>query len=94
MSTVDVNYVTQNNSYVQLATLRVFQPLLRDLRQTSTERYVKPAVVRDFFVVRRCNCHWHCMIKTGLGSVRNHVAFFFRASNNYTINCNMPKGEI
>ena len=25
-----------------------FQPLLRDLRQTSTERFMKPAVVRDF----------------------------------------------
>ena len=47
--TVDVNDETQNNSYVQLlATLCVFQPLLRNLRQTSTKRFVKQAVVRDF----------------------------------------------
>ena len=37
MWTFDVNYVTQNNSYVQLlATLRELLPLLRNLRQTST----------------------------------------------------------
>ena len=40
--------VTHNNSYVQLfAPLRVFLPLLCDLCQTFTERFVKPAVVRD-----------------------------------------------
>ena len=45
----DINNVTQNNSYIQLlATLCMFQPLLRDLRQTSTERFMKPAVVHDF----------------------------------------------
>ena len=44
-----INYVTQNNSYVQLlTTLCVFQSLFRGLRQTSTERFVKPAVVRYF----------------------------------------------
>ena len=49
MWTFDVNYVTHNNSYVQLlVTLCVFQPLLRDLRQTFTKSFVKPAVVRDF----------------------------------------------
>ena len=49
MRTFDVDYVTQNNSYVQLlASLCVVLPLLRELRQTSTERPVKPAVVRDF----------------------------------------------
>ena len=48
--TFDVNYITWNNSYVQvLATLCVFQPLLRDLRQASNERFMKLAVVRDFF---------------------------------------------
>ena len=46
MWTVDINYVTQNNGYVQmLATLRVFLPLLRDLREMSIERFVKPAVI-------------------------------------------------
>ena len=46
---IDLNYITQTNSYVQLlATLCLFYPLLRDLRQTSTERFVKPAVVQDF----------------------------------------------
>ena len=45
----DVNYVIQNNRYVQLlATLCVFQPLLRDLLKTSTERFVKRAGVCDF----------------------------------------------
>ena len=45
--------VTQNNSYVQLsALLCVFLRLLRDLRQTYTERFVKPAVVRDFWSVK------------------------------------------
>ena len=40
MWTFDVNYATQNNSYLQLlATLCAFQPLLRGLRQTSTERF-------------------------------------------------------
>ena len=40
----DVNDLTQNNNYVQwLATLCVLQPLSRDLRQTSTERFVKTA---------------------------------------------------
>ena len=48
MWTSDVNCVTQNNSIVQLLVpLCVFQPLLRDIRQTSTERFVEPAVVRD-----------------------------------------------
>ena len=50
MWTFNVDYVTQKNSYVQLsATLCVFLPLLRDLRETSAERFVKPAVVRDFW---------------------------------------------
>ena len=45
----DANYIIQNNSYLQLsATLCVFQPLLRDPRQTSTERFMKSAVVRYF----------------------------------------------
>ena len=49
MWTFYVNYVTQNNSYIQLlATLCMFLPLLRNLRQTSTERFMKPAVVHDF----------------------------------------------
>ena len=49
MWTFGVNNVTQNNSYIQLlATLCELLPVLRDLRQTSTERFVKPAVVRDF----------------------------------------------
>ena len=44
--TCDVNYVPQSNSSVQLlATLRVFQPFLRDVLQTSTELFVKSAVV-------------------------------------------------
>ena len=47
--TFDIDYVSQNNSYVQLfATRCVFLPLLRNLRQTFTERFVKPAIVRDF----------------------------------------------
>ena len=37
----DVNYLTQNNIYVQLLTTLC----IIDLRQTSTERFVKPAVV-------------------------------------------------
>ena len=42
-----VNDLTQNNNYVQwLATLSV--PLSRDLRQTSTERFVKTA---DFVAI-------------------------------------------
>ena len=46
------NHLTQNNSYVQhLATLYVFLHLLRDLRQTFTERFVKLAVVYDFWEV-------------------------------------------
>ena len=49
MCTFGVNCVTQNNSYVQmLAPLLVFLPLSRDLPQASTERFVKPEVVRDF----------------------------------------------
>lgn len=49
MWTFLVNYVTQNNSYVQLlAMVCVFQPLLRDQSQLSTERFVKPAAARDF----------------------------------------------
>ena len=45
----DVNYVIQSNRYVQLlATLCVFQPLIRYLLKTSTERFVKPAGVCDF----------------------------------------------
>ena len=49
MWTFDLNYVTQNNSYVQLlATQCLFQPLILDLRQTSNERFLKLAVVRDF----------------------------------------------
>ena len=48
MWTFDVNYVTQNNIYVQfLATICVFQQSLR--RQMSTVRFVKPAVARDFY---------------------------------------------
>ena len=59
MWTFDVNYVTRENSYVQLlAPLRVFLPLLRDLRQTSTERFVKPAVVRDFWNIALPTCDW------------------------------------
>ena len=55
MWTFDVNHVTQNNSYMQLsATLYVFEPLLRDLRQTSTERFVKPAVVCVIALSRHC----------------------------------------
>ena len=43
-----VNFETQKNTYVQLfATRCVFQPLLRGLRQTSTERFVKPTITRD-----------------------------------------------
>ena len=51
----DINDVTQNNNYVQLlAALRVFLSLLllRDLRQTSTEHFVKPAAVHDFWNVK------------------------------------------
>ena len=49
----DINYVCQNNSYRQLLTpLCVFQPLLHDLHQTSMERFVKLAVVRDFCVAK------------------------------------------
>ena len=49
MRMFDVNYVTQNNSFVQLlATLCLFLPFLHDLCQTSIECFVKPAVVRDF----------------------------------------------
>ena len=45
----DGNYVTQKNSYMQLlAPLCVVQPLIRDLCQTFTERFVKPVGVRDF----------------------------------------------
>ena len=45
----NINYTTQNNSYMQLlATLGVFQPLLRDVHQTSTKRFVKPVVIHDF----------------------------------------------
>ena len=45
-----VNFVTQKNSSMQLfATLCVFQPLLSDLRQTSTERFVKLAVAPDLW---------------------------------------------
>ena len=50
MWTFNLNDVTQNNSYVQLlATPCVFLPWLRDLHQTSTERFVKPAIVHDFW---------------------------------------------
>ena len=43
-----VNFETQKNTYVQLFAMRcVFQPLLRGLRQTSTERFVKPTITRD-----------------------------------------------
>ena len=45
----DINYIMQNNTYVQLlAMLSMFQPLLHDLRQLSTEHVVKLAVVHDF----------------------------------------------
>ena len=38
--------LTQKNSYMQLlAMLCAFQPLLRDLCQTSAKRFMKPAVV-------------------------------------------------
>ena len=48
MWTFDVD-CNQNNNYVQLlATLCVFLSLLHDLCQPSTERLLKPAVVRDF----------------------------------------------
>ena len=48
-----VNYVNQNNSYIQsLATLCKFLPSLRDLRQMSTERFMKPAVVGDSWGVK------------------------------------------
>ena len=40
-----------------LTTLCVFHPLLRDLRQTSTERFVKPAVV-PISVARTCQIYW------------------------------------
>ena len=50
----DINYVTQNNSYMQLlAMLCVFLPVLRDLCQTSTKHFVKPAVVHDL-----CGMKW------------------------------------
>lgn len=50
MRTFDVDYVTQNVSYVQLlATPCVVLPLLHNLRQTSSERFVKRAIVNDFF---------------------------------------------
>ena len=53
MWTFDVDYVTQNNSYVQLfAKLSVFLPFLRDLQQKSTERFVKPAVVHYLWDVK------------------------------------------
>ena len=49
----DVNDVTQNNSYIQLlAPLCVFLPLLHDLCQTSTDRFMKPAVVHDFWNIK------------------------------------------
>ena len=49
MRTFDVDYVTQNVSYVQLlATPCVVLPLLHNLRQTSSERFVKRAIVSDF----------------------------------------------
>lgn len=42
----DINYVTQNNSYVHLlAMLCMFQPLFCDLHQTSNNCFVKLAVV-------------------------------------------------
>ena len=51
--TFDVNDVTQNNSYTPLLPpLGVFLSLLRILRQTSTERFLKWAVVRDFWSVK------------------------------------------
>ena len=47
----DINYVTQNNSYIQLlAPLCSFLPLFRDLCQTSTKCFVKSAVVHDFYL--------------------------------------------
>ena len=68
--TVDVcvNYVTWNNSYVQL-----FHPLLRDLRQTSTERFVKPEVVRDFSGLKM-SLLLNCIASTNtrLGRTRSH----------------------
>ena len=55
MWTFDVHHVIQNNSYMQLsAKLCVFEPLLRDLRQTSPERFVKPAVARVIALSRHC----------------------------------------
>ena len=43
----------------------MFQPLFRDLRQTSTERFVKPAVVRDCFGAKK---HYQNL----RGSARSH----------------------
>ena len=65
MKTFDVNYVTQNNSYMQLlATLCMFQTLLHNLHKKSTECFVKPAVVCDFCGTKMSLPSWHCTIKT------------------------------
>ena len=48
-----IDYITRNNSYVQLlATLCMFLPLLHDLCQMSTECFAKPAVVYNFWGVK------------------------------------------
>ena len=57
MWTFDINDVTQSNSYVQLLyPLCMFLSLSHDLRQTSTECFVKLAIVHDF-----------CSMKLSLG---------------------------
>ena len=49
MLTFDINDGIHENSCVQLlAPTGVFLPMLRDLRQTSSERFVKLAVVHDY----------------------------------------------
>ena len=76
MWTVDV---IQNNSYIPLlATLCVFLPLLHDLRQMSSERFLKPTVVRDFCGVKMS---LHYTTKTLLGGARSHKLLPFLTCN-------------
>ena len=46
-------YYGNDNSYIHLLEpLYMFLPLLRDLHQTSTEHFVKLAVVHDLWAVK------------------------------------------
>ena len=84
MGIFDVDYITQNNSYVQLlAPLCMFQPLIHDLRQTTTEYFVKPAVVHDFWGVKLSN------IALFFRSAQLPIKHFYQSNQHIYIHCSL-----